>query len=56
MSSKLLTMEEVAELIGVERSTVSAYKARQQMPAPDKVYGRTPLWKESTILAWRGVK
>jgi predicted DNA-binding transcriptional regulator AlpA len=54
MSDKLLTVEEVAELVGVRPQTISAYKARQQMPAPDKQYGRTPLWKESTIKKWRG--
>ena len=54
MSSRLLTVDEVAQMLGVKRQTITAYKARRQMPEPDKVYGRTPLWKESTIMAWRG--
>lgn len=49
-----MTIDEVAEYAGVTRSTITAYKAREQMPAPDKQYGRTPLWKESTIKRWRG--
>lgn len=53
MSDKLLTTGQVAELLGVSPSTVTAYKAREQMPAPDVVYGRTPLWLQSTIATWR---
>jgi predicted DNA-binding transcriptional regulator AlpA len=48
-----LTSKQVAEVLGVSPKTISAYKNRGQMPAPDKQYGRTPLWKYSTILAWR---
>jgi predicted DNA-binding transcriptional regulator AlpA len=53
MSEKLLTASQVAELLGLSRNTITAYKAREQMPEPDVVYGRTPLWKEATIKAWR---
>jgi predicted DNA-binding transcriptional regulator AlpA len=48
-----LTSKQVAELLGVSPKTISAYKARGQMPAPDREYGRTPLWKYSTIQEWR---
>lgn len=48
-----LTSKEVAELLGVSPKTISSYKARGQMPKPDKEYGRTPLWKYSTIQEWR---
>jgi predicted DNA-binding transcriptional regulator AlpA len=48
-----LTSKQVAELLGVSPKTISAYKARGQMPAPDREYGRTPLWKHSTIQQWR---
>ena len=48
-----LTSKQVAELLGVSPKTISAYKARGQMPAPDREYGRTPLWKHSTIQEWR---
>lgn len=49
-----LTSQQVAELLGVSPKTISAYKARGQMPAPDREYGRTPLWRYSTIEKWRG--
>lgn len=49
-----LTSKQIAELLNVSPSTISAYKARGQMPKPDREYGRTPLWKYSTIQEWRG--
>jgi hypothetical protein len=49
-----LTSKQVAELLGVSPKTISAYKVRGQMPAPDKEYGRTPLWLYDTIEKWRG--
>jgi len=49
-----LTSKQVAELLGVSPKTISAYKARGQMPNPDKEYGRTPLWSYETIEKWRG--
>lgn len=51
--SMYLTSKQIAELLGVSPKTISAYKARGQMPQPDKQYGRTPLWKYSTIKEWR---
>lgn len=48
-----LTSKQVAELLGVSPKTISSYKARGQMPKPDREYGRTPLWKYSTIQEWR---
>ena len=53
VSTKLLTLTQVAETIGVSMGTVSAYRSRGKMPAPDLQYGRTPLWKPETINAWR---
>lgn len=49
-----LTSTQVAELLGVSPKTITSYKARGQMPKPDRQYGRTPLWRYSTIEAWRG--
>lgn len=48
-----LTSQQVAELLGVSPKTISAYKARKQMPKPDREIGRTPVWKYSTIQEWR---
>jgi len=53
-SNVYLTSKQVAELLGISPKTISAYKARNQMPDPDKEYGRTPLWRLSTIEKWRG--
>jgi excisionase family DNA binding protein len=53
MTDPLLTIPEVAARIGVGRTTIRAYRARGQMPAPDQQYGRTPLWRASTIDKWR---
>ena len=49
-----LTSKQIAELLGISPKTISAYKARNQMPKPDKEYGRTPLWSYDTIEKWRG--
>lgn len=49
-----LTSTQVAEMCGVSKGTISAYKARGQMPPPDKEFGRTPMWSYDTIQAWRG--
>lgn len=46
------TTSDVASYLGVKSATVSAYRARGQMPAPDKKLGRTQLWRPRTILDW----
>lgn len=48
----LLTMAEVADLIGVTLLSVQRYRQRGIMPQPDAQYGRTRTWKRSTIEAW----
>lgn len=48
-----LTATQVAEMCGVSKGTITAYKARGQMPLPDKEFGRTPMWSYTTIQAWR---
>ena len=53
MARKLMTTTEVAESLGVQRETVAAYLSRGQMPAPDEVFGRTPLWRPATISRWK---
>lgn len=49
----LLTISEVADRLGLSTSTITSYKARGYMPQPDTQYGRTPLWKVTTIDSWR---
>lgn len=51
--SNYWTATQVAAELGLSPSTVTAYRARGKMPAPDMQYGRTPLWKPETIKAWR---
>lgn len=53
MADRLLTAIEVARYCGLHKDTITAYRARRQMPPPDQQYGRTPLWFESTIKEWR---
>ena len=43
---------EVAEYLGVQPSTVRAYVARGEMPAPDGHVGRSPWWTPETITQW----
>jgi predicted DNA-binding transcriptional regulator AlpA len=44
--------EDVAAYLGVTTKTVASYKARDQMPEPDRMFGRTPAWRPSRIIEW----
>ena len=47
------TSTEVAAYLGVQIGTVSTYRFRGQMPAPDLMVGsRTHLWRPATIIEW----
>jgi hypothetical protein len=46
------TSSDVAAYLGVTISTVSAYRGRGQMPAPDQTIGRTHVWKPARIIEW----
>jgi hypothetical protein len=46
------TTSDVAAYLGVGVSTVSTYRLRQQMPAPDLTLGRTHVWRPKTIIDW----
>ncbi|WP_128381246.1 helix-turn-helix transcriptional regulator [Streptomyces cavernae] len=60
-----LEMDEVADLIGVAHPTMRTYHNRakrkrengkateKDLPEPDRMFGRTPAWKRSTIDRWR---
>src|SRR3954452_19708741 len=52
-SAEWWTTTEVADYLGVRVGTVSSYRQRGQMPAPDRTLGRTHLWRPSTIVQWR---
>jgi hypothetical protein len=42
--SAYMTTRDIAAFLGVKQSTVTAYVARGQFPAPDAVIGSTKLW------------
>ncbi len=44
--------EDVAAYLDVTANTVASYKARGQMPEPDRLFGRTPAWRPATIIEW----
>ena len=52
MPSELLTVADVAALLGVKPATVRQYAHRDDMPPPDEHIGRTPVWSRATIDGW----
>ena len=46
------TTSDVATYLGVQVSTVTNYRKREQMPAPDLTVGRTHMWRPRRIVAW----
>lgn len=46
------TTSDVAAFLGVAVGTVSTYRARGQMPAPDQTIGRTHVWQPARIIDW----
>jgi hypothetical protein len=52
LAAEWWTTSDVATYIGVGVATVSAYRARGQMPAPDMTVGRTHMWRPARIVEW----
>lgn len=50
------TTDEVAEYLTVSASTVRAYLSRNQMPPPDRRFGRLPVWQPETIKTWNAAR
>lgn len=46
------TTTDVAGYLGVRVGTVSSYRQRGQMPAPDATFGRTHVWQPARIIEW----
>ena len=46
------TTSDVAAYLGVRVATISSYRRREQMPAPDMRLGRTQAWRPAGIIAW----
>lgn len=51
-ADELWTADDVAAHCGMTARTFRSYVSRGQAPAPDRTYGRTPLWRPDTIEAW----
>jgi ParB/RepB/Spo0J family partition protein len=51
--TRLLTVADVAEMVGLTRATVLKYLQRGTIPAPDVRLGNTPGWYWHTIQAWQ---
>jgi hypothetical protein len=51
-ASEWWTTSDVASYLGLKVATVSAYRARGQMPEPDMTLGRTHVWKPERIIRW----
>jgi predicted DNA-binding transcriptional regulator AlpA len=47
------TTKDVAAHLGLHLSTISAYRQRGQMPAPDLTLGGKHAWKPATIIEWQ---
>ena len=48
----MLTVADIAEMVGVARDTIAAYRYRQYMPEPQAIIGRTPVWSRPVIRHW----
>ena len=46
------TTTDVAVYLGLQVGTVSSYRQRGQMPAPDVTIGRTHVWRPQRIIEW----
>jgi hypothetical protein len=46
------TVADIADHWGVTPQTIRTYRSRKrgELPEPDKVFGRSPVWKPSTII------
>lgn len=48
----LLGTEEIAELLGVERRTVNAWRTRGRLLDPCAVISQVPVWTRPSVVAW----
>ena len=46
------TTSDVAAYLGISVATVSSYRRRAQMPAPDQTIGRTHVWRPERVTTW----
>lgn len=48
----VLTIGDVAALVGVSPATITAYRRRGGFPEPQAVLGRTPVWSRPVVEHW----
>lgn len=48
----LLSLDDLAQLLGVAKRTLHHWRANGQLPDPDLVVGKTIRWWRSTITRW----
>lgn len=48
----MVTVADIAEMLGVARDTVAAYRYRGYLPEPQAVVGRTPVWSRPIVRHW----
>ncbi|NBT46615.1 MAG: hypothetical protein EBT07_02180 [Actinobacteria bacterium] len=46
------TNSDIEKLTGLKYKTLYEYRNRNTLPKPDAYFGRTPVWKRSTIETW----
>jgi hypothetical protein len=46
------TAEDCARFLGISAATWRSYVAREQAPAAERQFGRTNVWRPSTVRAW----
>jgi predicted DNA-binding transcriptional regulator AlpA len=40
----------------ISRATWSAYVARGQAPAPDRMFGKSPVWRPKAVKDWQAAR
>lgn len=49
----LLTIGEIEQQLGYSKGGLSSMRSKGYFPVPDQQYGRTPLWRQSTVDEWK---
>ncbi len=50
---KLMSVKEIAELLGLDRATIATWKHQDKLPAVEwHVAGGVPVWTDKTIKSW----
>lgn len=48
----MLTMQDIADRLGIDRASVQKYRTRGELPPADQMIGRTPVWRPATVERW----